>query len=249
MDRELLDPEIHLESPATDLARAAAAVVCAPASFVRLFAGDGSRVEAFHGLSQSGSASERADCEAALEFAEIALLQTDPLAIHDLEEALGLPGPLRPETTSLRWLGGIPILARDGRVTGVICVYDRKGRMGGKAALERLAALLRGFDLTAAEGGEPALADSLADRAERCFEFLAGGAARELDRLLAGIEEDCRRALTASAHTRTPVRGRVRGSTHDSGSWESVRSAVRKARGLLASLTELLDKEDAPDAQ
>ncbi len=241
MDRSVPDAGLVAETPAGDLARAAAAVVCVPVSFARLLGPEGTVLEAFHGLSDSPA--ERPDWAAALEFAELALLQTDPLAIHDLEEAPGLPPMLRPERTRLRWLGGVPLLARDGRVTGVVCVYDRKGRSGGKAALERLAALVRGFDLTTVEGVVTAAPDPRALRAERCHEYLAGGAARELERLLRAIDEQTSRALSSAGRPRGRGRSRLTATAEEDRSWQTAREATRKARGLVVTLIELIEEK------
>ncbi|MGH7726694.1 MAG: hypothetical protein ACREOU_14805 [Candidatus Eiseniibacteriota bacterium] len=243
MVRAVKEEPLVDETPAGDLARAAAAVVCAPIAFARLFGTDGSALEALHGLSESPA--ERADVNAVLEFAELALLQTDPLAIPDVEEAPGLPPSLRPERTRLRWLGGVPLFTRDGRITGVVCVFDRKGRSGGKAALERLAGLMRGFDLATIEGARAPIADSGARTAERCHEFLAGGAARELARLLDTIDEHCRESNTAA--TRARGRGRSRtGILDEARSWKAAGAAAQKARGLVATLIDLIEQERTP---
>ncbi len=174
---------------AADLARAAAAVVCTPVAYVRFVSGPGGEaVEAFHGL--GGAECEGDDAEAARAFARLAALQTDPLAIADLATAPSLPPALDHERTQWRWCGGVPFFDRDGQVSGVVCVFDRVARSGAKPALERLAALVRGFDPHASEihGGD----DDVAPEDERAFAtlaFLAGGVARELEERLVRIAD------------------------------------------------------------
>ena len=173
---------------AGDVARAAAAVVCTPVAYARFVVGPGGdAVEAFHGL--SGTECEGEDADAIRAFARLAALQTDPLAIADLATAPSLPPALDHERTQWRWCGGVPFFDRDGQVSGVVSVFDRVARSGAKPALERLAALVRGFDPYASEfrGG-----DDVAPEDERAFAtlaFLAGGVARELEERLVRIAD------------------------------------------------------------
>ena len=172
---------------AGDLARAAAAVVCTPVAYVRFVAGPGGEeVEAFHGL-HAGESGD--DARAMRAFASLAALQTDPLAIADLASAHRLPPALDHEKTHWRWCGGVPFFGRDGQVTGVVCVFDRVARSGAKPALERLAALARGFDPHTSEfrGGADVAPED--ERAFATLAFLAGGVARELEERLVRIAE------------------------------------------------------------
>lgn len=173
---------------ASDLARAASAVVCTPVAYARFSVGSGDPVEAFHGM--AGGENEAADAEAVRAFASLAALQTDPLAIADLASATGLPPGLDPMRTQWRWCGGVPFFGRDGRVTGVVCVFDRVARTGGKPALERLAAFVRGYD---PEAGEARLREGPEgeddERAFATLAFLAGGVARELEERVARIAD------------------------------------------------------------
>src|SRR5688572_2119886 len=171
---------------AGDLARAASAVVCTPVAYARFTLGPGGEeVEAFHGL--VGAETEGGDAAAVRAFARLAALQTDPLAIADLATAPSLPPALDHERTQWRWCGGVPFFDRDGHVTGVVCVFDRTARSGAKGALERLAALVRGFDPRASEirGGEDVAPED--ERAFATLAFLAGGVARELEERLVRI--------------------------------------------------------------
>jgi hypothetical protein len=174
---------------AGDLARAASAVVCTPVAYARFVVGAGEAVEAFHGLAGDDCMGD--DAEAVRAFARMAALQTDPLAIADLATAPSLPPALDHERTQWRWCGGVPFFGRDGHVTGVVCVFDRVARSGAKPALERLAALVRGFDPHAtAHDIEPG--DDVAPEDERAFAtlaFLAGGVARELEERLVRIAD------------------------------------------------------------
>ena len=172
---------------AGDLARAASAVVCVPVAYARFTMGPGGDdIEAFHGL--SGAETEGADAQAVRAFARLAALQTDPLAIADLASAPGLPPALDHEKTQWRWCGGVPFFDRDGHVSGVVCVFDRAARSGGKPALERLAALVRGFDPHSEfRGGEDVAPED--ERAFATLAFLAGGVARELEERLVRIHE------------------------------------------------------------
>src|SRR5687768_13644723 len=172
---------------AGDLARAASAVVCTPVAYARFVVGAGEAVEAFHGIPAEDCMGD--DAEAVRAFARMAALQTDPLAIADLATAPSLPPALDHERTQWRWCGGVPFFGRDDEVTGVVCVFDRVARSGAKPALERLAALVRGFDPHASEirGG-----DDVAPEDERAFAtlaFLAGGVARELEERLVRIAD------------------------------------------------------------
>ena len=174
---------------AAHLARAASAVVCTPVAYARFVVGPGGdAVEAFHGLSSGESDGD--DGEAVRAFARLAALQTDPLAIADLAIAPGLPPALHHERTQWRWCGGVPFFGRDGQVSGVVCVFDRAARSGAKPALERLAALVRGFDPYASDiRGDD---DDVAPEDERAFAtlaFLAGGVARELEERLVRIAD------------------------------------------------------------
>ncbi len=174
---------------AGDLARAASAVVCTPVAYARFTVGNGDAVEAFHGLAPGEA--EGPDGEAVRAFARLAALQTDPLAIADLATAPGLPPSLDHERTQWRWCGGVPYFGPDGHVTGVVCAFDRVARSGGKPALERLAALVRGFDPHAHEGRAYDLTGPEDERAFATLAFLGGGVARELEERLARIASGC----------------------------------------------------------
>ena len=174
---------------ASDLARAASAVVCTPVAYARFSIGSGEAVEAFHGLSPGEA--EGPDGEAVRAFARLAALQTDPLAIADLATAPGLPPSLDHARTQWRWCGGVPYFGVDGHVTGVVCAFDRVARSGGKPALERLAALVRGFDPHAHEGRSRFGDGPEDERAFATLAFLGGGVARELEERVASIAADC----------------------------------------------------------
>jgi len=174
---------------ASDLARAASAVVCTPVAYARFSIGGGEAVEAFHGLAPGEA--EGPDGEAVRAFARLAALQTDPLAIADLATAPGLPPSLQHERTQWRWCGGVPYFGVDGHVTGVVCAFDRVARSGGKPALERLAALVRGFDPQAFEDRSRLVAGPEDERAFATLAFLAGGVARELEERMARIADGC----------------------------------------------------------
>ncbi len=181
-------PPSPLALAAADLARAASAVVCTPVAYARIVAGPGGEpIEAFHGLSTSEAAGD--DGKAVRAFANLAVLQTDPLAIADLASATRLPPELDHERTQWRWCGGVPFFGKDGHVSGVVCVFDRVARSGAKPALERLAGLVRGFDPHASEfrGGEDVAPED--ERAFAALAFLAGGVARELEDHLLRIAE------------------------------------------------------------
>jgi hypothetical protein len=173
---------------AGDLARAAAAVVCTPAAYARIRLGPGEPIEAFHGMTPGEF--DGSDGEAARAFADLATLQTDPLAIADLASAPGLPPRLDHERTQWRWCGGVPFFGPDGSVAGVVCVFDRVARSGGKPALERLAAFVRGYDPAAGEARLREVAGGEEDeRAFATLAFLAGGVARELEERVARIAD------------------------------------------------------------
>lgn len=214
---------------AADLARAAAAVVCTPVAYARFVAGTGEAVEAFHGISPAEA--EGPDADALRSFARLAALQTDPLAIADLATAPGLPPQLDHERIQWRWCGGVPVFGPDGHVTGVVCVYDRVARSGGKPALERLAAFVRGYDPEAHDGRARVVEGTDEERAFALVAFLAGGVARELEDRVARIADgaealraqrgtgesrvaaatlsrDAARALELLSHLRDLVEGR-----------------------------------------
>jgi hypothetical protein len=177
---------------ALDLARAAAAVVCAPLAIARLFPRPGLTVEAFHGLDEAGE--EHGLRDAVWAFAELAALKTDPLVIGDLRETTGLPPGLDSRSTDLRWCGGVPLFSAEGRVAGVVCVFDRSARTEAKAALERLATLVRGFDPESASEAPRPPAEVATRRAERIVAVFEE-AGPDLERQLAAMRDDCRRAL------------------------------------------------------
>lgn len=191
-----------IELAAGDLARAAAAVVCTPVAYARFVAGTGEAVEAFHGITSVEA--EGPDADAVRAFARLAALQTDPLAIADLATAPGLPPQLDHEMTQWRWCGGVPFFGQDGHVTGVVCVFDRVARSGGKPALERLAAFVRGYD---PEASELRARDDAGPEEERAFAllaFLAGGVARELEERVSRIADgaEAMRAQRGSGESR-----------------------------------------------
>jgi hypothetical protein len=166
---------------AGDLARAAAAVVCTPVALVWLREADGASVEALHGVEVASD--ERNDLEGARAFARLAMLQTDPLAVPDLAAARGLPPALDPGRTRLRWCGAVPLPTAEGRPGGVVCVFDRAPRSGGRGALERLAGLVRAFDpLAVADVPWRSAGDR--EAAFSLLTFLRSGAAAELSDLV-----------------------------------------------------------------
>jgi hypothetical protein len=193
--------------------------------------GNGEAVEAFHGL--AADEAEGPDGETIRAFACLAALQTDPLAIADLATAPGLPPSLDHQRTQWRWCGGVPYFGPDGHVTGVVCVFDREARTGGKPALERLAALVRGFDPHAHEGRARFLAGPEDERAFATLAFLAGGVARELEERVARIASGCE-ALRAA---RGSGDARVTASTLS-------RDAAR-ALELLSHLRDLVEVREA----
>jgi hypothetical protein len=181
---------------ALDLARAAAAVVCAPFALARLFPRPGFTVEAFHGLDEVSE--EHGIRDAVWAFAELAALKTDPLFISDLTETTGLPPALDSRSTDLRWCGGVPLFSADGRVAGVVCVFDRSARTEAKAALERLATLVRGFDPeSATELPRPAAELAVTRRAERIVAMFEE-AGPDLERHVRAVRDECRAALRAA---------------------------------------------------
>ena len=219
---------------AGDLARAASAVVCTPVAYARFVVGSGEAVEAFHGLAPGEA--EGPDADAVRAFARLAALQTDPLAIADLASAPGLPPLLDHERTQWRWCGGVPFFGRDGHVTGVVCVFDRVARSGGKPALERLAAFVRGYDPEAHEARSRD--DGPEDeRAFATLAFLAGGVARELEERVARIADGAE-ALRAQ---RGAGEGRVAAAALS-------RDAAR-ALELLSHLRALVEAREEPDEQ
>jgi hypothetical protein len=205
---------------ALDLARAAAAVVCAPIALARLFPRPGFTVEAFHGLDEAGE--EHGLRDAVWAFAELAALKADPLVIEDLTETTVLPPGLDSRSTDLRWCGGVPLFSADGRVAGVVCVFDRSARSEAKGALERLATLVRGFDPeNATELPRTPAERAVTRRAERIVAVFEE-AGPDLERHLLALRHDCRAALRSSHHP------------------ASVRSAIELALGACDQATSVL---------
>jgi hypothetical protein len=216
---------------ALDLARAAAAVVCAPLALARLFPRPGLTVEAFHGLDEGSE--EHGLRDAVWAFAELAALKTDPLFINDLTETTGLPPALDSRSTDLRWCGGVPLFSAEGRIAGVVCVFDRGARTEAKAALERLAMLVRGFDPeSATELPRPSTEIPAARRAERIASLFAE-AGPDLERHLHAVREDCRAALR-SAHDPAAVRAAL----------ELALGAGDQALATLAALRAVLEPRE-----
>ena len=216
---------------ALDLARAAAAVVCAPFALARLFPRPGLTVEAFHGLDEVGE--EQGLRDAVWAFAELAALKTDPLFISDLNETTGLPPGLDSRSTDLRWCGGVPLFAADGRIAGVVCVFDRSARSEAKAALERLATLVRGFDPeSATELPRPPVEMLATRRAERIASLFAE-AGPDLERHLHAVRQDCRTALR-SAHDPAAVRAAL----------ELALGAGDQALAILAALRAVIEPRE-----
>lgn len=225
-------PELSpLALAAGDLARAASAVVCTPVAYALFALGTGEPVEAFHGLSPAEAGS--ADGEAIRAFARLAMLQTDPLAIADLATAPGLPAVLDHERIQWRWCGGVPHFAPDGRIMGVVCVFDRVARSGGKPALERLAALVRGFDPHAHDGRPRVVEGPEEEIAFATLAFLAGGVARELEERLGRI------AQGAEA-----LRG-ARGNVEARGSAAALSRDAARALELIVHLRALVEAREA----
>ena len=127
-----------------DLARAAAALARVPSASVRFERGKLGSVGATYGLDRRG------DMAAAEAFARIAQLHVDPLVIHDTSLAAGLPPELSPERTRLRWFGSLPVQTREGRVVGVVCVFDRDPQPEEGARLDEVSNLVHGLDVVGA---------------------------------------------------------------------------------------------------
>ncbi len=245
-------PESASHYAALDLARAAAAVVCAPLALARLFPRPGFTVEAFHGLDEAGE--EHGLRDAVWAFAELAALKTDPLFISDLTETTGLPPGLDSRSTDLRWCGGVPLFASDGRIAGVVCVFDRSARSEAKGALERLATLVRGFDPeNATELPRPTAELAVTRRAERIVSVFEE-AGRDLERQIDAMRDDCRTALRSSqdpAAVRAALELALGAGDRAASVLAALKAVIEPRLRLVAAAEESHDgaNEDAPPAE